>query len=427
MSNLNIVPRRVGSPTRRAPKIVLVEKKTNIIDESNGKSKTLNSINSKPVIKLNSINSLTPIPCSIKVKKTDISFNRNEKKEIFKQKSNTLIVSQQSVPLKSMPKSLSSVCSIAPLSPIQSKSFSSNQLSDSKESIEQIVSKSALSSVDESKTELMDIEKILSDMGYILTNKFILGRDSKDESVELLKVYNKYGLYIYVIPDMVGNTSIDKNDIPIKIATRSFNIPHSLKSGLFNSNRRQAHGLVFECENGICILRNDQDHVKSVEVNYACVYKHKGNLAFPIFRLSEILANNNEVVTSTLYVTDRIRKSLSDELTKNLENVTNSIQRLYKSSTDLKNTLQKSEQELNSSILLLGNMVNNSQDNSQEDVNIDKLIENLRIRSDKYNILQRNIQEISTWNSKIVEFKNDLDKLNEDTKIEFSNMNKVLT
>jgi len=165
--------------------------------------------------------------------------------------------------------------------------------------------------------EHKSVDQKLFMYGYIPKQKVYI-TDKQGEKVKFIKTVNKFGFCVYVIPDMVGFTNIECEDLSMVAVAKGELVPHSVKLGARKCIGNEVCGVAMECgEGGICALTHEGDVAEFREETF--LYREENVrrtiteldkiIPYPVVKLSEIEANPSLVLNNTMVVTKRLREN----------------------------------------------------------------------------------------------------------------------
>lgn len=194
----------------------------------------------------------------------------------------------------------------------------------------------------ESIVNKSSIENILTEHGYTPIEKIFTQLETKnglDDVATYIEVVNTKGQLAYVQLDTDGFVAYQPNDRTLIEVTPSEIVPYQIRSDSYQCVGSAVCGVGFKCINGICTLINDNDDHTPREQDFITTEAHaekagildSNPIAYPIVRLSEIMANPNAVAKNIATASKRIRDSTYEKSKDSLETLYNSIENLRKS------------------------------------------------------------------------------------------------
>lgn len=171
------------------------------------------------------------------------------------------------------------------------------------------------------------VESELTNLGYDPVDRIVTEYDdpsantqTKQPMANYIKVVNRRGQIVYIYLDVDGHVCISPDEEILAETTNASLIPHSLKAGAFQSAGLEVCGVAFECINGLCTLIRDDQSMEPLEQNF--ILKPEENdedepsiligaspVAYPIVKLSDVLANPKAVEQYTDQATRRIQNA----------------------------------------------------------------------------------------------------------------------
>lgn len=196
------------------------------------------------------------------------------------------------------------------------------QLKESKESKENKEIKNLIR-----EEEKGDVEKILAGSGFVVGEK-ILTKDKSGHMVcHFIKIRDNSGRTAYVeldtdCSDGLGYIEINENDEIMNVGDNS-EIPYSLKMGTYEANNNDIYGVVFECNNSICVMSRKNTALEPVEsvfsyenVDGDSSYFSEQPVSFPMIKMSEVMTNPKAVQKSVSLTYNRMRNAVFDNCSK---------------------------------------------------------------------------------------------------------------
>lgn len=159
------------------------------------------------------------------------------------------------------------------------------------------------------------VEESLTQNGLTPDEK-IITRDGNGHMIcHYIKVRDYAGRRAYVELDCdestgMGYVKVDSDDPVLTAADASNQIDYSSLLGAYDSNKADVYGISFECDDSVCVMThldgslspNQQTYrLESSEDSYA------EPVAYPVVKMTELLANPGAVRKSLQRVHDRIR------------------------------------------------------------------------------------------------------------------------
>lgn len=210
-----------------------------------------------------------------------------------------------------------------------------------------------------------DVEKILAGSGFVVGEK-ILTKDKSGHMVcHFIKIRDNSGRTAYVeldtdCSDGLGYIEINENDEIMNVGDNS-EIPYSLKMGTYEANNNDIYGVVFECNNSICVMSRKNTALDPVESVFAyenvdgdSSYFSEQPVSFPMIKMSEVMTNPKAVQKSVSLTYNRMRNAVFDNCSKEsskllyeqLKAVEEQIQRFQAKSSETATALKTRINEL---------------------------------------------------------------------------------
>lgn len=220
-----------------------------------------------------------------------------------------------------------------------------------------------------------DVEKILANSGFSVGEK-ILTRDPLGHIIcHFIKVRDNAGRSAYVeldtdCSDGLGYIQISEydeimnaQDIKKQEVNRN-DIPYSLKIGTYEANNNDIYGVVFECNNSLCVMSRKNSNLEPVENVFTYEEEREGTggtshfseqpVSFPMIKMSEIMTNPKAVQRSVSLTYNRMVNAVFDNCSKesskflfdNLKAVEEQIQRFQNKSNETATALKTRINEL---------------------------------------------------------------------------------
>lgn len=158
----------------------------------------------------------------------------------------------------------------------------------------------------------------LTKYGYMPIQTLMSKDSNGNPQAEYIKAIDKMGRTIFVYLDQTGYSAVSQSDLTHIDAKSGVLIPLDLsdKKTAMDKLGNDASGVAFECSSGVCLVtRNGHDEPR--EVTFTNVKQHVDQaivvgdypISFPVFRLSEIVANPELVLKNTAIATTNIRQA----------------------------------------------------------------------------------------------------------------------
>lgn len=172
-------------------------------------------------------------------------------------------------------------------------------------------------------------EEELLKHGYAIVDK-VFTRDGSGKVVcEYIKARTVRGQLVFVEMDSGGCVAYRKDDLTAVRTKDAIKVPHSAKMGALECADLNVCGVAFECEGGICTLvrKCDDRSMAPSEHHLVTVTKHRDTaivmddnpIAYPVVKMSEIIANNCLVMENIDKVTRKMRNKGFLRCKKNLK------------------------------------------------------------------------------------------------------------
>ncbi len=284
-----------------------------------------------------------------------------------------------------------------------------------------------------------DIEEELLSYGYIPLSNINIQNDEGEISNQYVKALNQMGQKVYILLDLDNIQNLD-SDLTL-VETKNGNIiPFSLKSGSLKMAGMDTSALMFECEDGLCVLSNvmneEDENLMSTESNFTFVKERNDSAAvvenygcymsYPVVKLSEIRVNNQLVMEGANMVTRKLRNSSYNAYLQDMIHVQNSILELDVQNNALLALLQVNATKLNESLATLESWNKYYLENPPvTDCDIKKhnlIIHNMRIRNDYIAYLICGMKRVAEYKPQIDKLTNGLTEFNEFFNNQFNNL-----
>jgi len=171
-------------------------------------------------------------------------------------------------------------------------------------------------------------EEELMKHGYAIVDKVFTKDDSGKVVCEYIKARTVRGQLVFVEMDSGGCVAYRKDDLTAVRTKDAIKVPHSAKIGALECADLSVCGVAFECNDGICTLvrKCDDRSLEPSEHHLVTVSKHQKKaivmddnpIAYPVIKMSEIMANNCLVMENIDKVTKKMRKKAFLRCKKNL-------------------------------------------------------------------------------------------------------------
>lgn len=152
--------------------------------------------------------------------------------------------------------------------------------------------------------------------GYHPVSTVIVKNNEGGLEGRYVKALNKMGQHVFVLLDTQGYTAVDPKDLTMIEAKAASIVPLGVKASGLDNAGAEVSGVAFECNEGVCTLIRGQDttpretsfvYVEKKAEKAAIIQDHV--IAYPIVRLSEIIANPDLVMKNVDIATRRIRNA----------------------------------------------------------------------------------------------------------------------
>lgn len=245
------------------------------------------------------------------------------------------------------------------------------------------------------------VEQKLVSSGFTPVDKVVVQEADGTLSAKYIKVATKSGQSALVELDQPGYVATSPQDLNVVEVQEATLVPYSTKNGTITSLGQEISGVAFVCEDNVCVVSRTEEvtpketlFVVAEKANDKTATLDNSPVAYPIVRLSEIVASPEAVASSIEEAATQLRSKAYEaaleelkkakESTKELSQGLNDFDRvqedalrdLRRSIDDLKKVLAK----YNNPLLIEGNREK-----------YDKLLFNLRRR---YEMLEELIQNI---------------------------------
>lgn len=245
------------------------------------------------------------------------------------------------------------------------------------------------------------VEQKLVTAGFTPVDKIVVQEADGALSAKYIKVATRSGQSALVELDQAGYVATSPQDLNVVEVQEATVVPYSTKNGAINALGQEISGVAFVCEDNVCVVSRTEE-VTPQETLFVVTEKagdktamlDSSPVAYPIVRLSEIVASPEVVIRSIEEAATQLRAKAYEaaiddlkkakESTKELSQALNDFDRvqedalrdLRRSIEDLRKVLAKYD----SPVLIEGNREK-----------YDKLLFNLRRR---YELLEELIQNI---------------------------------
>lgn len=172
-------------------------------------------------------------------------------------------------------------------------------------------------------------EEELMDKGYAIVDKVFTRDNSGNVVCEYIKARTVRGQLVFVEMDSGGCVAYRKDDLTAVRMKDAIKVPHSAKLGALECADLGVCGVAFECKDGICTLvRNcDDSSMEPTEHHLVTVTKQAKEsivmddnpVAYPVVKMSEIMANSKLVMENIDKVTRKMRKKAFVRCRKNIQ------------------------------------------------------------------------------------------------------------
>ncbi len=257
------------------------------------------------------------------------------------------------------------------------------------------------------------VESQLASKGYITTDRVLTKTPSGQVEGRYLKTINERGQTAFVELDTEGFVSVQPEDLTMIESKSASKVPMSVKVGTLECASSDVCGVAFECEGELCTLTRENPSMAPTELVLHTVSKpsersivEEGTpIAYPIVRLSEINADNEQVVKSVDAATARIRNASYKACVEDMRKTDKSCENLKSEFKTLSGTIDLAFRKLGSSIQEL-EKYRTGYDNvpPQNDEQREKyrtLAFNLRRRHDMMVDLLRICVQVSTYSDQL--------------------------
>jgi hypothetical protein len=262
------------------------------------------------------------------------------------------------------------------------------------------------------------VETELISYGYLPTQKIMINENNEKQAM-FIKATNKFGQPILIKLDDEGKVVESTSDLTI-IKTNTGQIgDYSSRVGEKICMQTEACGLAYVCNNGICVMENDNNG-RVVESKFEFVKRFSEQdaiigdepVAYPVVTLSDIRANSALVLEITNRATKRLRNAAYANSTVSLVEVRENIQRLNEAFNIFLNVRSMQEKRLMNSIAVLESYILRyealcNKVESQAELQKHKdVIANLTLRNDKVMDLLRAVKNVTNINIPLMEIVN---------------------
>lgn len=149
--------------------------------------------------------------------------------------------------------------------------------------------------------ERRDLEKMLRGYEIIAKTRIVMG-EGKNAEILYIKAVTEQGYVFFIDLDVVGQVTDSKDTIKVKVSKVS-KIPYAARSDMMKK-LNNCDDLVIVCDGEICVIKPRTQNggeilvsVEATEVKTQAMIKSQGSMmAFPLFKLSEIIKNHNYVI-----------------------------------------------------------------------------------------------------------------------------------
>ena len=193
------------------------------------------------------------------------------------------------------------------------------------------------------------VENKLAIHGYITEQRIITQNlDGSDSSARYLKVINTFGHTIYVDPTDIDGW-VHEADIIVHETDSPSQIPASIREGTYQLTASDVYGIAFESNGEITTIVND-DRRNPVESVFRTLGSEDTNqkrntgtiISYPIFRMSDIITNNEYVLRKTTDILAILRnteiKSCIDQSRSSSSDAQKLSEKLYNTSRLIDNS-----------------------------------------------------------------------------------------
>lgn len=169
------------------------------------------------------------------------------------------------------------------------------------------------------------IEEDLKKFGYEVRERIVIEYEGEPQ-MNAIQVVSPLGETAFVKIDQT-RVHVTRNDLTYLQSGKASVIPDAWKKGNYKCAGSNVIGVAIVCNNNICMYVSDADPNKPYETNFIYVTKHNDRRAvigdnpvsYPVVRLSELYANHQLVTKNIHEATVRIRKELTADLIRELQ------------------------------------------------------------------------------------------------------------
>lgn len=265
---------------------------------------------------------------------------------------------------------------------------------------------------------------IMNKINFSILDRIIVN-DNNKIYCKYLKTSNPQGFICFIeLSEKISKNVIinDSDSILIIPDNITNNIPYSIKIGSYDYSKHEScSGIVFECYNGYCIIKTNDETLDPYEENYS--YENdinlicSSNICYPLVLYDDLIYDDK-------YISNIISESslkLNEILIKNtntiIEGMKTSIQNIYDVTNIFDNFYKEKLNKISSTLNILDEYYEdydkNPPVNSEEQNNLTLIRLNMRKRRQLFYKLIDMIQSISSYNNKISTLSSELSNIYE--------------
>ena len=274
-----------------------------------------------------------------------------------------------------------------------------------------------------------NLDTELMKYGYTNVGKIITKVDGKLQT-DYVKAINQKGQKVYILIDAAGFNPNLKQDVTIMELNNNGTVPYSLKLGTFNHAGLEVSGVAFECGvDTICTLIRGEIDAPPTEHNYSfanAISNDHSLVAYPVVKLSEIIADNKTVLENVDCVIRRLRKTAYNTELNELNLAYPAIERLENSLNRFNCLKDQAVININRTLTELNQLndcyLANPPKDDENRENFRKVHQNLIKRNDAINTLLKCMHKVAHKFEGLNALSSEIDAVNMHCEAEFKNI-----
>jgi len=278
-----------------------------------------------------------------------------------------------------------------------------------------------------------DVEVILSSNGYKLVDK-VLTTDRGVYVCEYLKAINSRGQPVYIEADSDSYLKTSGNENALNLLSDQSNIPHSVKNGSLECAGTDVCGVVFECQDGVCVVKRCDRTLDPKEVVYAngdTFSYNDGGVPYPVIRMSELESCPGQVSAGVDEATDRLIRSVLDSGAESISALSDPLEKIAQHHYKFYESYCKSYQKLLDTIKQVRDIADNYEKyppTTREEIEKYKVVKKDLIK--RYQLvyhLASMAEELNRRRADIMKLEQDLGQLTDEAERRFTGLDYILS